>query len=253
MTINGSGPAGIDPRLYAYLRVLYASSESDLTAHGYDPFTLQASGSFVSLDIEVSVVKTIVGILAVILRSLGTDLAQDVYCIKNELYDEQADSRGGGSGNILEDISRVMRQALRLPPILSTSPSVRKLQEAVALSMAQSSRRNLDVKIYEDNAPFTSVNATLERSLEDIIRSQMAGPGKEMPGSRPEPPRPTVREEFIVIPSVSAESLAEELSLDGLGDGLPVNLRESLKYRIRKKKLLSDLIFSMGELHKVRP
>jgi hypothetical protein len=46
----------------------------------------------------------------------------------------------------------------------------------------------------------------------------------------------------------AADSAAD---LDDLGLGLPVNVREALRYRIRRKRALAGLIVNLGELYKV--
>lgn len=72
--MGGPGISNIDPRLWAFLRILYAKNEDDLLKHGYTPFTLQGAGSALSSDIEIQVVKTLVGVVGVILRVYGSDM-----------------------------------------------------------------------------------------------------------------------------------------------------------------------------------
>jgi hypothetical protein len=74
MSVGGPSVTNIDPRLWAYLRILYAKKEEDLTKHGYTPFTLQNAGSMLSADIEAEVIKTLVGISGVILRIYGSSM-----------------------------------------------------------------------------------------------------------------------------------------------------------------------------------
>ena len=74
MSIGGLSASNIDPRLWAYLRILYAKSESDLTKHGYTPFTLQSAGSVLSADIEAQVIKTMVGIVGVLIHISSADM-----------------------------------------------------------------------------------------------------------------------------------------------------------------------------------
>jgi hypothetical protein len=257
VVIRGDDVNGIDPRLWAYLRILYAQSEADITSHGYDPFTLQSRSSYLSLEIEVNVLKTVVGILAVVLRSFGSDLLHDLYSLKNDMHDAAAEMRGApaaSGGNLLEDITRVMRRALQLPDVPSASPTVRRIQEMLA--SAQPAKKP-PVKIYENNSPFTSVNTTLEKSLEDIIRSQFYGPSLESDKVARE-----ALESIGVVDDnkaststvIEGRGVAEIVyteNLDQYGAGLSVNVRESLKYRIRKKQRISDLIYRVGEMHKV--
>ena len=74
VSVGGPSISNIDPRLWAYLRILYARNEEDITKHGYTPFTLQAAGSILSADIETQVIKTLVGIVGIILRVYGSDM-----------------------------------------------------------------------------------------------------------------------------------------------------------------------------------
>ena len=249
MTMSGSDVSGVDPRLWAFLRILYAKKEEDLTRHGCDPFSLQAMGSFVSPDIEAAVLKTIVGVLAVMLRSCGTDLANDMYCIRNNLFDAEAEQRAmsSGSNNILAEISKTLRTVLGVKDPPPQSLTARRAQETLAA--AQAEKKPSSTSIYEGNAPFTSVNVTLERSLEDIIRSQLFGPNSEK--AKPN----EIETVEIVSPEPVAKvapRYAEPESLDSLGQELPISTREALKYRIRKKQAISDLIKSAGQLHQVR-
>lgn len=74
MSIGGLTASNIDPRLWAYLRILYAKSESDLTKHGYTPFTLKSAGSVLSADIEAQVIKTLVGIVGFLIHIGSSDM-----------------------------------------------------------------------------------------------------------------------------------------------------------------------------------
>ena len=248
MQMRGKDISGVDPRLWALLRIIYARQEEDLTRHGYDPFTIQAMGSFVSLDIEVAVLKTIVGILAVMLRSFGTDLTNDYYCIKNNLFDAEAENRAmsSASNDILADVSRTVRMALGVKEPQPQSLTVRRAQETLAAAQNKKTSSN----IYEGNSPFTNVNVTLEKSLEDIIKSQLFGPISEKS-------KPVDVEAIAVSPQENSPNLPSRRTsedpecLDSLGMELSVSIREALKYRIRKKQVISDLIKNAGQLHKV--
>ena len=64
----------VDPRLWAFLRILYAKKEHDLLKHGCTPFSLMSAGSVLSADIEAQVIKTLVGVTGVLLRVYGSDM-----------------------------------------------------------------------------------------------------------------------------------------------------------------------------------
>jgi hypothetical protein len=68
----------VGPKLWAMLRILYSASEHELAQHGYDPSSLQRIGSLGSARAEAQVLRTLVGMLAVILRGYGTELSKDL-------------------------------------------------------------------------------------------------------------------------------------------------------------------------------
>ena len=65
-------PASVDGRAYAFLRVLYAKYEEDLTKHGYTPSTLSDPSALVASDLEREVLRTLVGAVGVLLRVYAT-------------------------------------------------------------------------------------------------------------------------------------------------------------------------------------
>ena len=64
-------------KLWAFLRIIYSTDESDITTHGYTPFTLQHSNSILSYTIETKVITTLIGIITVLLHGYDTDLTTD--------------------------------------------------------------------------------------------------------------------------------------------------------------------------------
>jgi hypothetical protein len=92
MTCVGSAAAGIDPRVWAYLRVLYADSEDDLRKHGYSPTTLQSPSAMLDGPPERHAIRTLMGILGVALSGYETDLEDD--CTRLRLG-VQLSGRGG--------------------------------------------------------------------------------------------------------------------------------------------------------------
>ena len=64
-------------KLWAFLRIIYSTDESDITSHGYTPFTLQYSNSILSYTIETKVITTLIGIITVLLHGYDTDLITD--------------------------------------------------------------------------------------------------------------------------------------------------------------------------------
>jgi hypothetical protein len=76
----------IDGKLWALFRILYAKSENDLLQYGYDPITLQNVGSLVSSDREAHVIRSIIGIITLLLQSYGTDIERDIDLLQNDLF-----------------------------------------------------------------------------------------------------------------------------------------------------------------------
>ena len=87
---TASGP--IDPRLWAFLRILYAPQEENLLAFGYTPFTLGAPGAMLDCAHEAEVIKTIVGVLGVEMGRYSTDIESDVALLQSEDEDLLLDS-----------------------------------------------------------------------------------------------------------------------------------------------------------------
>jgi hypothetical protein len=73
---RSNGP--VDSRLWAFLRVLYSRDEQSLLDHGYTPFTLGSPGSMLDYPTEATVVKTLVGLMGVMLGGYPTDIESDV-------------------------------------------------------------------------------------------------------------------------------------------------------------------------------
>ena len=73
---GSDGP--IDSRLWALLRVLYSPNEQSLLDHGYTPFTLGNPGSMLDYPTEAAVMKTLVGVLGVLLGGYPTDIESDI-------------------------------------------------------------------------------------------------------------------------------------------------------------------------------
>jgi hypothetical protein len=76
----------IDGKLWGLFRILYAKSENDLLQYGYDPITLQNVGSLVSSDREAHVIRSIIGIITLLLQSYGTDIERDIDLLQNDLF-----------------------------------------------------------------------------------------------------------------------------------------------------------------------
>ena len=151
----------VDPRLLAVLRVLYSDSEEQLLEHGYDPFLLQHPGSMLSADREAHVVRTLIGIVAVILNGYGTDIERDLHLLHS--HDDSSSSRSSSSSSssshsesgfttqstsvdtlmVKNDCLRQLRNIFSLPHINTLSPTIRKLSMATATADPASSSSSL--------------------------------------------------------------------------------------------------------------
>jgi SET domain len=126
----------IDPRIWGMLRVLYSQSEQDLLVHGYNPILLARSyGCFTTPATEVHVIRTIIGIVAIILRVYGTELESDILKLANNKVDLEEEEKAFNSvvtvntEDIIGDVHRQLRSVFGVAPPLSSSPSVRRLQQ----------------------------------------------------------------------------------------------------------------------------
>jgi len=157
-SLSSSVMRRVDPRLLAVLRVLYSDSEEQLLGHGYDPFLLQQPGSMLSADREAHVVRTLIGIVAVILNGYGTDIERDLHLLHSH-DDSSSSSRSSSSSSssshsdsgfttqstsvdtlmVKNDCLRQLRNIFSLPHINTLSPTIRKLSMATATADPASS------------------------------------------------------------------------------------------------------------------
>ena len=73
----------IDGRAYAYLRVLYSHDETELTGHGYTPQSLQHNAAVLSPRTEREVIRTLIGIIGILLSAYRTTLEADLFALKS--------------------------------------------------------------------------------------------------------------------------------------------------------------------------
>lgn len=109
VNIGGSKLTDIDGKLWAYLRIVYSDRESDITRHGFDPFILQRVSSVTSIEVEQQVVRTLIGIFAVLLHGFETDWQSDFDALTQG--DLSIAKRGGGARDTIADAQAYIRQA----------------------------------------------------------------------------------------------------------------------------------------------
>jgi hypothetical protein len=170
------------------LRVLYAQSEEDLSRHGYDPFLLQNMGSMLAPRLEAQVIKTLIGIVAIVFRSYGTDVEKDLFMMRSELTEDPDEVSLGGrdgsyamvgnSDDVVADAHRILRNIFRIPHPPPPSPTVRRQQQnairspgpgvASASSSSSSSSSRPPVASALDDTLETVLSDAA--SVEDMIR-----------------------------------------------------------------------------------
>lgn len=287
--VGGPDLSLIDPKLWALLRILYTKSETDLLQHGYDPFLLQHYASVTSAETEGHVIRTITGLIAILLHTYPSDWEADAASLRTGILDY--DKEGKDNSNVmLEDITshthRIIRNAVGLGGSTSSSSSavadaainnvpliatLRKLAAAGAKGFVE-----------EQTESPADAEETSNLSLEDILRKeqlQLTGSGNDLrhgqilsgavtssadsygaksPGKSKylvQTISDNMEEErqgivsTAVIGSSNVVAPMTTLSSQDESYNLPVNVREVLKYRIRKKKMLTALITNLYGLY----
>ena len=156
----------IDPRLWACLRVLYAEEEADLVRYGYDPFTLQAMGSLVSSDIEVHVLRTLIGLVAICLRIFTSDVASDIEMLKtgrivSDMEDKLLVDRSTPE-DIVSDVYRLIKIALDPKLYLYNHNHHNKLISTNSIiSNNNNNNNNMSRKLNKYNHNYNSISNTV--------------------------------------------------------------------------------------------
>lgn len=175
----GVRSSSIDPRLWAFLRIVYSSSEEDLLRHGYNPFLLQSPASVTSVETETEVIKTLVGIAGVITKAYGTDIETDLATlsmndfqqVKMELGAQVASSvlPKAQSADIVTDVHEVLRYAFNIPEPLPDSPTLRKLKlSATAETLGTPSANTIESN--EASLDINSLGINLPPSTREILK-----------------------------------------------------------------------------------
>lgn len=280
----------IDPRLLAFLRVIYSTHEADLLVHGYTPFTLQSSGSMLAAPVEAHVTRTLIGMLFLVLRSYGTSLVQDVKLMKTGLVEAPQDplkpkeelalkgipapaTKQGGlslalyqhgwfgdnslSSSLLHvdtatlrgECRQVLQDCLQAPnPAFATRdrasaqdqvhvPATPTVAEASAAQVTQiPPTSGFDVQINTAAHASAIIHSTQRGSVDTNLLYLASG------------------SESISGIDVAADAEVVDLAniMRQMGQKLPVNVREAYKFRIRRKKLLRDLMLQLADLYEVK-
>mmetsp|Transcript_526 Transcript_526/g.720 ORF Transcript_526/g.720 Transcript_526/m.720 type:complete len:918 (+) Transcript_526:20-2773(+) len=188
----------IDPKLLALLRVLYTPDEEHLEAHGYDPFLLQQAGALVTVRTEAHVVRTVIGLLALLLRSLNTTLNKDIQLLKygiDECSSRSSSSSSSSSSDmfgtkssdsksmslddtqaIAEDVRRILRGILNInegpdSSSGSTTAAIQTSNSGSSTNSATNAATNDEDPNVGDNS--STATTSIAASVEDLIRRDL--------------------------------------------------------------------------------
>lgn len=198
ISITGSRLEDIDGKLWAYLRIVYSERESDITQHGFDPFILQKVTSITSVEVEQQVVRTLIGIFAMLLHGLETDWPADLEALLQG--DITLAKQGRGPRDTVADAQAYVRQAQQ------------NLKKRPQVSDGELHRA----------PPLDDINTMAQLSSNDNVESE------SVTGSFSSSQAGRKREKFNW------------------------NLQEILKYRIRRKRSLVELIDNLVAHFEVR-
>ena len=280
MTINGCTLDGIDGRLWAFLRILYCNEEEELLKHGYDPFILQQPGAIVSVKNEAQVLKTMTGLIAVMLRLYGSDLDSDIQELKTELVVDNSsikedEALSVNSDDIVADVHKILRSIFQLKPPLPVSPTARKLM----------------LEKESGESTITDAPKSKRVSVEDLILKEVSKQKEKLKGKEQKKTQldtysihnyddstgddelsnlenivfkindddeldieTTSYDNNELIENDVIDNIDENISLNrddlninNMGTSLPINVREGLRYRIRKKKTMYKLAYELKQ------
>ena len=239
---TGTDVSGIDGRMWGLLRVLYATEEGDLRKHGYDPELLMKPGSMLSNDIERHVIKTMIGSIAVILCAYETTIRADLLQLRAGIKPQkEIDGTNnlfftGATNNIVSDARNIIRTALG-----------KNIKPAAAVSVSPTlSRMGLEA------ATEAQIAAEEELIRKEAAKRLMADADNNSNDNHND----AIDVEFVNNEKVDINLLEimndEDIfncDLSCLGQNLPINEREALKYRIRRKRMLMKLIRNLDCLY----
>ena len=280
MTITGCSIEGIDGRLWAFLRILYSNNEEELLQHGYDPFILKQPGAIVSIKNEAQVLKTMTGLIAVMLRLYGSDLDSDIQELKSEIVVESSNIKEDetlsiNSDDIVADVHKILRSIFKLKPPLPVSPTARKLmlekENDVTTELPKSSKRvsvedlilkevskqkekqrvkeqkkiqldSYSIQNYDDDNGSGDEELT---NLENVV-FKINEDDDELDIDSYANDNDNDSSNDILIDNDINHNL-DDININNMGLSLPINVREGLRYRIRKKITMYKLAYELKE------
>jgi len=280
------------------LRILYSQSEEDLLKHGYTPEQLKSVGSVIDIEREAHVVRTIIGIVAVVLQSYGTDLSNDLNFLKFSIVQTpRSDNptvgiRRNSPQNALAlsaylsqstteivrvDVSRMLRNLFSVPNSADLDETLNELKnieysqrEKIKSVKEELARRQEQINNggdgndgeFSNTVGSTSyLEAVKKRNIKVVFLNEekVFDLNFHTVEDSNASDSDTISESESVVETTdntddnsddSDKELEDALAGSG-GSRLPVNIRELYRYRIRRKKMLGDLILNLGKLHKL--
>lgn len=256
MSISGNTVDGIDGKLWAYLRILYTDKEIDLTKHGYDPFLLQSHGSVIDTYSESHVLTTIIGLLAILINIGGSDITTDIFYLVNNVIppDTTNNTKEKGkklteiNGNdIVQQVKNMLKSLFNVPLPPSSSPTVRRITSSLSsdtneLNDTAPSVENL---INESRVEIESDSKYRQSKRQNIAKSYAMGTFSD------DGNLVTDTEMLNKVGSGIKVILSANNDIDvaKYGTELSINVREILRYRIRKKRLIAQYIVKLKECY----
>lgn len=283
----------------------------------YDPYLLQNPGSIVKLEVEVQVIKTIIGILAVMLRVFGTDLETDIQVLRSENVSDHGPStltavgvQQVNSDDIIGDVHKILRNVFKIPPPLPNSPTVRRMsarlasasseinstdnwsestgvgsvEDLVKDSLVASKNKNKNKNGEVSSTTPTTTPPTPSPYRNSLAQAYAVGTFSTLPESTDMNTKTEIEIDTLMSKGESASKFndndrgdknsriksrdgssviyplnnlvveqssdEDEVDINQLGLGLPVNVREPLRYRIRKKRAIYKLIRELSRSYK---
>lgn len=136
------GPQKVDGRLWALFRIMFAANEEDLLKFGYDPHLLQNPGALLSKEIEKSVLRAILAVIAIIIRSYGTDEFTDMDLLINGDADSTSFQFGSLSTTDIDlirtDCHRILRDSLqRSSSYCAASPLLDSIESSLSANLKE--------------------------------------------------------------------------------------------------------------------
>lgn len=282
---EGGQQLTVDPRLRAYLRILYTAKEEHLLQQGYTPQDMLLPTSIVSLQQEAHVIRTMIGMLALLLRSFGSDIEKDMNYLRYELIDHDTASPVS-STSASSSSSAAAGATATNDPRDGMNPKKEKFAQVKFATLRI--LRNLFRIPHDGNniptdylipappsssSPPKDSSDNKELSLEEIIRNAKRKYIEQQDAGNEEEEGEALDEIEISSDNESPSAVNDEEDevwkesklygdnwltkeddknqLHTLGLGLPVNVREAYRYRIRKKKMICDLIHQLAKQYQV--